>query len=96
VDAAPRFSDQLWKAIARLDDGTMPYAEVYRRLGALADELGLSRPSYETVRRFVHDHRRWSGGPTLAGVALDVAFRAKPPTAILDHLSDNAPPPTLK
>lgn len=88
-------SHRLVKAITVIDDGEMAYAEMTRRIAALADELGLPRPNYETVRRAVIAERRWQArkGPTTAEVLLDISFRARPPSALLDHLVDDLPGP---
>ncbi len=52
--AAPRIRPALLRALTRLDDSSIPIAEVSRRVGAEADALGLTRPSYERVRELVH------------------------------------------
>jgi hypothetical protein len=62
-------------------------AEICRAVGARADELGTARPSYERVRMLVHRARERGGDPTTASVLLDVAMRARPPEALLDHVS---------
>jgi hypothetical protein len=54
---APRLPLPLLEAIARLDDGRMPIAEVCRRVGREAERRGLSQPSYERVRVLVHVER---------------------------------------
>lgn len=56
---APRYDERLRTALVRLDDGRMPIAELHRRVGALADELGLTRPGYAHVRRIVRAERRY-------------------------------------
>ena len=33
-------------------------AETWRKVGALADDLGCPRPGYDTIRLIVRDHRR--------------------------------------
>jgi hypothetical protein len=76
----------LLSAIERLDDDTVPIAEVHRRVAALASELGLSRPSYEQIRRLVHEHRHRGLLPTAGGIVLDVALKKRPPRALLDLL----------
>jgi hypothetical protein len=53
VAAGPRIPRRLVDALVRLDDGTMPIAELCRRVGAEADAAGLTRPSYERVRELV-------------------------------------------
>lgn len=52
-DAAPRYHPKLLELIAALDDDAQPIAETCRRAGNVAEELGLSRPSYVHVRRIV-------------------------------------------
>jgi hypothetical protein len=65
----------------------MPIAEVCRRVCAEADRLGLPRPSYQRVRVVVHEERRLRAQVTTGDVLLDVAFRVRPPDAVLDHIS---------
>src|SRR6266568_3916681 len=84
---APRISPRLLRALDRLDDPAVPIAEVNRRLGAEAEQLRLPRPSYERVRTLVHLLRRWRRRPTTARVLLEVAYRTRPPSALLDHVS---------
>ncbi len=86
---APRLSPRLLEAIVRLDDPSVPIAEVSRRVGAAAAKLGVMRPSYERVRVLVHALRaaRRPRRPSTAAVLLDVAFRVRPPQAILEHVS---------
>jgi hypothetical protein len=62
-------------------------AETNRRIGALAGDLGLPRPSYEQVRLLVKDHRRGRLRPTAGRILLEIAFRARPPEALLDYLA---------
>ena len=84
--AAPRIEPLLLAAIERLDDDASPIAEVYRRVAALASELGLTRPSYEQVRTLVHEHRRQGLAPTAGQIVLDVALKRRPPHALLELL----------
>ena len=84
---APRIPDRLCKILLRLDDRGIPIAETYRRLGAEADRLGLTRPSYERVRELVHRERSIRRGPSTTSVLVDIAWRVRPPDALLDHLS---------
>jgi hypothetical protein len=58
VTMAPRISHRLIEAIVRLDDRSRPIAETHRRVGAEADRLGLTRPSYQRIRELVHESRR--------------------------------------
>ena len=59
-------------------------AETYRDLGVVADELGLSRPSYERVRQLIHLLRRRRIDPGPGEILLDIALRNRPPAAIID------------
>lgn len=71
---APRYDERLRTALVRLDDGRMPIAELHRRVGDLADELGLTRPGYAHVRRIVKAERRYRD--ELAEAALDLVWDA--------------------
>jgi hypothetical protein len=89
---APRISPRLVEAIVRFDKRPQPIAETSRRVGREAERLGLPRPSYERVRELVHESRRIRRGPTTASVLVDVAFRVRPPTAVIDALAGDAKP----
>jgi hypothetical protein len=89
---APRIDARLVAAAERLDSQTSPIAETNRRVGAVAAELGLVRPSYEQVRSVVKRARRLGRHPSAGDVLLDIAFRARPPAALLDHLTGTLPP----
>ena len=84
--AAPRIDATLLAAIERLDDESVPIAEVHRRVAALASHLGHSRPSYEQVRILVHVHRDAGLAPTAGQILLDVALRTRPPHVLLEVL----------
>jgi hypothetical protein len=86
---AARVTDRLYERLVKLDDGSRPIAETYRRVAAEAERMGLTRPSYERIRVLVHQSRRWkrSRGPSTTSVLVDVAFRVRPPEAVLDQLS---------
>jgi len=49
--SAPLYHPAVRAAIERLDDGHMTFAELWRAVANLADELGVTRPSYTHVRR---------------------------------------------
>jgi hypothetical protein len=66
VTLAPRISHLLIHAIVRFDDESRPIAETYRRVGAEAERLGLTRPSYQRIRELVHESRRIRRRPTTA------------------------------
>ena len=86
---APRISYRLLQSLDRIDDHRLPIAEVNRRLGAEAWRLNLPRPSYQRVRELVHHLRRIRArkGPSTGEVLFDIALRARPPVALVDHLS---------
>jgi len=86
--AAPRIGPTLLAAIERLDDESIPIAEVHRRVAALASHLGFFRPSYEQVRVLVHEHRRRGLAPTAGQILLEVLLKTRPPQALLDLLED--------
>lgn len=54
---APRISARLIEAIVHFDDPSRPIAETYRRVGAEAERLRLTRPSYQRIRELVHQVR---------------------------------------
>jgi hypothetical protein len=85
--AAPRIDVRLVAALERLDRRRPPIADSHRRLGTVAERLGLPRPSYEQVRVLVHTLRRSGTGPEYGGLLLDIALRARPPEALLDALA---------
>jgi len=91
--SAPRIDPRLVAALARLDDDRLPIAEVNRRLGDLALRFGFTKPSYEQVRVLVHATRSRAIGPTTGEVLLDIMLRARPPDALVEHLSGVGVPP---
>lgn len=58
VPIAPRYDPFVVKLAYVLDDPTQPIAETCRAVGAAAERLGLFRPSYPHIRRFVAARRR--------------------------------------
>jgi len=84
--AAPRIVPTLIAAVERLDDESIPIAEVYRRVAALASHLEYPRPSYEQIRILVHEHRHRGLAPTAGRILLDVALKTRPPHALLELL----------
>jgi hypothetical protein len=73
--------------ILKLDDPFVPIAEICRQVGERADRLGIARPSYERIRVVVRRTRERGREPSTASVLVDVAVRARPPEAFLDHVS---------
>jgi hypothetical protein len=85
---APRLPARLLDEIERQSKRRVPIAEINRSVGEKAVGMGLPRPSYERVRVLVHEARRLrrSAPPSVSTVALQVAFRARPPQAIAYRL----------
>jgi hypothetical protein len=71
AQSAPRIDSRIVAAIARADDRKRPMAETYRQVAALAEELGLTRPSYEQVRALIHLIRARKRDPGIGQVLLD-------------------------
>jgi hypothetical protein len=93
VRAAPALDPRLVAAIVRIDDRERPIAETHRRVGQVADRLGIVRPSYEQVRILVHAFRAHGPSASAVGdVLLDIAFRVAPPQKLLDVLAGVEPP----
>src|SRR5690242_17093618 len=86
---APRISFRLLQALDRIDDPSLPIAELNRRLGSEAWRLGLPRPSYQRVRVLLHQLRRIRGrrGPSTGEILFDIALRLRPPDNLVAHLS---------
>jgi hypothetical protein len=55
---SPRLDPRLVLAVFALDEPGTPMAETWRAVCSLADELGVPRPGYDTIRRLVHTGRR--------------------------------------
>jgi hypothetical protein len=89
--SAPRLDSRLVAATIRADDTNRPIAETYRSVAALAERLGLPRPSYESIRRVVHAARSGKRDPSIGQVLLDIDLRRRPPEAILDAFVGTAP-----
>ena len=56
--SAPRLDRRVIELAVRLDDTSVPIAEVYRRSRVHAAKLDLPRPSYECFRVLIHAARR--------------------------------------
>lgn len=55
--ASRRLDPRLHALVVAHDRDEQPAAETWRRVGESAEELGLPRPSYHTVRELVRDER---------------------------------------
>ena len=70
----PRIDERLVAALAKLDDPTLPIAETNRRLGVIAEGLGLIRPSYQQVRVIVHELRSQKRSSRVGETLLQIAY----------------------
>ena len=50
------------------------------------------RPSYEQIRSIINLARRRGRQPTAGDVLLEIAFRTRPPEALIDYLAGTLPP----
>jgi hypothetical protein len=92
TNCAPRIDPLLLAALERLARRELPAAEACRRLGALATELELTQPSYQTVRVLLAESRRRRAPPTTGQVLFEIAARSRPPNALTQHLAGTLPP----
>jgi hypothetical protein len=74
---APRIPKRLLDALIRLDDRSVPIAETHRRLGERADQMGITRPSYQRIRELVHQIRRIRPARGPARLGLRMALRTR-------------------
>ena len=79
----PRIDERLVGALARLDDPTLPIAETNRRLGLVAEGLGLVRPSYQQVRIIVHELRSERRSSRFGETLLEIAYGMRTQEQIL-------------
>jgi hypothetical protein len=84
--SAPRLDGRLIAALARLDRTDLAIADTHRRLGLVADAIGLPRPSYEQVRVTLHRLRAGRRGPKVGLLLLEIALQQRPPESLLDIL----------
>jgi hypothetical protein len=86
---APRISERLLEALIRLDDRSVPMAEVNRRLGAEAARLKAAKPSYQRIRVLLHAIRRLKRErlpPTTGQILFDVWLRLRPVGHLVNHV----------
>jgi hypothetical protein len=97
VTMAPRIPMRLLDEIERLSRRRLPIAEINRRVGRAAWRMSLPRPSYERVRVLVHAARRLRrlSPKAYTALAYEVAFRLKPPAALVDRFGEG-PRPRLR
>jgi hypothetical protein len=88
VTMAPRIRQRLIEAMVRFDDPSRPIAETYRRVGAEAERLGLTRPSYQRIRELVHEARNVRPRLTVTDVIRIVTTLTKTTDHGLELLSE--------
>jgi hypothetical protein len=71
VASAPRFDRRILDLMRALDDRNESMAEICRRVGQGAEQLGLTRPSYVHLRRIIKAER--ARQDALREIANDVA-----------------------
>jgi hypothetical protein len=78
-----RLDPRLAALVVAHDVDGQPMAETWRRVGETAEELGLSRPSYHTVRELVrHERRRRKARTEVRQAALGILGAAASPRAV--------------
>jgi hypothetical protein len=88
---APSIQPQLRAIVRDLDDGTVAIAAVWREAGHRARQRKLLQPSYESVRRLVHEQRRRTRSvqpgycrlKRWAILAYELAFRIRDPRLVV-------------
>jgi hypothetical protein len=84
--SAPRIDPRLLAAIGDLDRRDRPIAETNRRVGLVASQLGLPKPSYEQVRTVVHASRNGRRYYGLVDAYIDLTFRTAHAQQIVERL----------
>lgn len=93
---ATHFSPRLLDEVDRLAGQRMPIAEINRRVGAKAQRLGATRPSYERVRQLVHEARELQRD-YISALPIFFDFVAyQNPARTIEQLSKLAPRPRLR
>ena len=76
--AGPRVDERFLACIVELDDRSEPIAETYRRIRAVAAQMGIPRPSYERVRLHLRSTRlRPDERKRARDLALELAFNSR-------------------
>jgi hypothetical protein len=86
--AAPRIDARLIAALKRLDQPDLAIADLHRRVGALAQEIGLTRPSYQQVRVILHELRSNRRNPGAGDLLLDLTLNTQTKRALLRALDE--------
>ena len=88
--SAPRTPWPIVAAIGGLDSRDVAIAEVWRRACDLAELIGVSRPSYEQIRRLTHRERRIRDVSGSIDVVVDVLSRTRSPVGAMDELIERS------
>jgi len=96
VRFASRLPPPLFDLIERLAEKPFSIADINRLVGAEAERVGVTRPSYERVRELVHE-ARWlrKDHPSVGRTILDVATRTRSHAAYIE-LAARGPRPRLR
>ena|SRR2546421_3553699 len=86
MNFSPAIDAQVHRTVCELDDGTRAIAAIWREAGHRARKLKLLQPSYESVRRLVHERRRrpcppwprYSRLKRTAILAYELVFQTRP------------------
>jgi hypothetical protein len=87
TSAGPRIAYELLVHLERIDDPSLPIAEINRRLGRFAEARGLTRPSYERVRELIHLVRvlKPRRGPSLVWMMLETSAGVRGAGSLIDN-----------
>ncbi|HEX4679059.1 MAG TPA: hypothetical protein VH210_07655 [Gaiellaceae bacterium] len=88
---AAEIEGRLRVELERLAKNRRPIAEINREIGARAEALGLTRPSYARVRQIVLEVRDRVEVPSWGELLLDVDLRLRSPMVLLDKLGGTRP-----
>jgi hypothetical protein len=83
---AAEVEGRLRAEIERIARQPRPIAEINREIGARAEALGLTRPSYARVRQIVLEVRDTVEIPSWGELLVDVDLRLRSPMILLDKL----------
>jgi hypothetical protein len=88
MDFSPAIRPQVRAMVRELDDGTTGIAELWRDVGRRARRRKLLQPSYESVRRLVHEQRRrprhdYSRLKRAAILTFELVFRIRDPRLVI-------------
>ena len=86
--AAPRIHPALLFALEQIDRKSRPIADTHRRLGTIADLIGVPRPSYQRTRLLVHEHRRRKLKPSAGRILFEVMTSQTPKLTLNRLLND--------